>query len=108
MFTVFIFPVLIVTLVACYCTSVACRLAHWRHRHVSWLIAFLGAVAAAIASSFFVLLGLSLQPGVTPYFVYFLRWTLITCIGGSLFALFPAEGVVWYYRRRFREHDHVV
>jgi hypothetical protein len=60
-----------------------------------------------IASFVFMLLGLSLQPGVTPYFVYFLRWMLITSIGGSLFALFPAEALIWYYRRRFREHDHV-
>lgn len=107
MFTAYVFPILLVAVVASYCTSVACRLALWRHRHVGWRFGLFGAVAAAISSISFMLLGLSLQPGETPYFGYFLQWMLIISIGGSLFALFPAEVLVWYFRRRHREYDHV-
>lgn len=107
MLTHYIFPILLVAVVASYCTSVACRLALWRHRHVGWRFGFLGAVAAAISSISFMLLGLSLQPGEMPYFGLFLDWMLIISIGGSLIALFPAEAVVWYFRRRHSVCDHV-
>ena len=108
MFTTYILPSLLVVLVAAYCTSVVCRLALWRHRRVGWSFAFVGALVAAVSSIAFMLFGLSLQPGETPYFGYFLEWMLIISIGGSLFAIFPAEVLVWYYRRRFREYDDVV
>ena len=105
MITTYIWSGLLVALVASYCTSVVCRLALWRHRRVGWSFGFLGAVAAAIASMGFMLLGLSLQPGKMPYFGFFLEWMLLVSIGGSLFGLFPAEVLVWYYRGRFRHYE---
>src|SRR6266568_2721816 len=107
MFSTYILPGLLVVVVGSYCTSVVCRLALGRHRRVGWNFGFLGAAAAAVVSIGFMFLGLSLQPGQTPYFGLFLDRMLIICIGGSVFALFPAEVLVWFYRRRFREYDHV-
>src|SRR5260370_444396 len=52
----YVFPILLVASVASYCTSVACRLALLRHRHVGWRFGFLGAVAAAISSITFMML----------------------------------------------------
>jgi hypothetical protein len=97
-----ILPVLLVGLVASYCTSVVCRLARWRHRNVNWALGFLGAFAAALVSFSFMLLGTSLQPGEFPYFADFVKWMLFVSIGGSLFALIPCELVVRFFRRTFR------
>jgi len=111
MFTSYILAILLVMLVASYFTSIMCRLALWRHRRVSWGFAFLGVIAAATISSSFILLDsldILLQPGdARSYFAFTLLWTLGICLVGSLFALIPAEILVWHYRQRSKEQDHV-
>jgi uncharacterized membrane protein YesL len=105
MFGLFIIPFLLVALMTSYFTSVACRLALSRHRSVHWSFALIGAGVAAVLTVGFIWCGLSLQPGQLPYLGEWLRWLSIVCIGGGLFALFPAEAVVWYFHRRRRQYD---
>lgn len=102
MFELYVIPFLLVALVTSYSTSVACRLALSRHHSVHWSFALIGAVVAAVLTICFIWLGLSLQPGQLPYLGEGLRWLCIVCVGGGLFALFPAEAVVWYFHRRRR------
>src|SRR5512138_2682137 len=107
MFTAYILPLFLVVVVVTYFTSIACRLALWRHRRVGWRLGLFGAVAAAVVSIAFWFLGLSLQRGETPYFGEFLQLILVNSIGGSLLGIFPAEALVWYYRWWAREHERI-
>ncbi len=74
MFELYVIPFLLMALVTSYCTSVACRLALIRHRTARWSFALIGAVVAAVLALCFIWLGLSLQPGQTPYVGEWFRW----------------------------------
>jgi hypothetical protein len=101
-----ILPVLLVAAVAYYFTSLLCRFARWRRWRVSWHFGLLGAAAAGISAASVVWLGLSLQPGSWGKvdMTSGLYWLCI--IGGAL-GVIPSEIVVWYYRKRFRNENHV-
>jgi hypothetical protein len=89
---------------ACYVTTLLCRLAHWRHHPCRWWFGPLSAGAACIAVVCLTQLGLSLHPGVDSYGGgYFLR---LACIAESLFAVLPAELIVWHYRRTYTSVEH--
>jgi hypothetical protein len=91
-------------LAACYFTSLLCRLALWRHHSCRWWFGPLSAGAACIAVVCLTQLGSSLQPGVDSYGGgYFLR---LACIAESLFAVLPAELIVWRYRRTYTNVEH--
>jgi hypothetical protein len=91
-------------LAASYFTSLLCRLAHWRHRHVRWWFGLLGAGAACISIVCFIQLGSSLQHGEDSYGgSYFL---CLACIAESLFAVVPAGIVVWRYRKAYGNVEH--
>ena len=107
MLTEAVLSVLLVVGLASYGTSVTCRLALLRHRCFTWRSGVLGPAIAAPLSIAFMFLGLSLQPGKLPYFEDFLAWILIISCGGSLFGVFPAEVLVWYYHREQRDNEHV-
>jgi hypothetical protein len=96
----FILPILLVALVASYCTTVLCRLAQLRHKKITWLFGLPGIFGAASVSFCFMVLGLSLGPGRNPYPGDFLKWVLMLSVGGSLLGFFPSQAVVWFYRRK--------
>jgi hypothetical protein len=101
----FVLLLLLPTLAASYFTSLRCRLAHWRHRHVRWWFGLLGAGAACVSVVCFIQLGSSLQHGEDSYGI--IRWLCLeVCPAASLFAVIPAELVVWRYRKAYRILEH--
>ena len=101
----FVLLLLLPTLAASYFTSLLCRLAHWRHRHVRWWFGLLAAGAAYVSVVCFIQLGSSLQHGEDSYGM--IRWlSLEVCPATSLFAVIPAELVVWRYWRAYRRAEH--
>jgi hypothetical protein len=106
-FVFVIIPILLVAATACYFTSVFCRFARWRRWQVSWFFGLLCALAAGTCAAGVVWLGLALQPGswgkadLMPLFFWM-------CVIGSSIGVLPSEIVVWYYRKRLKDADHVV
>jgi len=88
---------------ASYLTSLSCRLAHSRHRHVCWRLGLLSTVVACVSGVCLIQLGLFLQPGEDLYGLGY--WLRLICIGGSLLALIPAEIVVWRYHKAYRNAE---
>jgi hypothetical protein len=97
----FVLLLLLPILAASYFTSLLCRIAHWRHRHVRWWFGLLGAGAACVSVVGFIQLGSSLQHGEDSYGM--IRWLCLeVCPAASLFAVIPAELVVWRYCKAYR------
>ncbi|MGO8929493.1 MAG: hypothetical protein ACLQU3_21725 [Limisphaerales bacterium] len=93
-------------LAASYFTSLLCRLAHWRHRHVRWWFGLLGAGTAFVSVVCFIQLGSSLQHGEDSYGM--IHWLCrVACPAASLFAVIPAELVVWRYCKAYRGAEYV-
>jgi len=90
-------PPLLPSLAACYFASLMCRLAHWSHRHVHWWFGLFSVGVAGALVVCFIQLGSSLQPGQDSYGMIHLLHQV--CAAGSLFAVVPAEFVVWHYRK---------
>jgi hypothetical protein len=101
-----IIPILLVTTLASYFTILLCRFARLRRWRVHWHFGLVGAMASGILAIFVVWLGLSLQAG--GYGMFDLRPMLYSmCIVGSTLGVLPAEIIVWHYRKRFRDENHV-
>ena len=105
-FIFIIVPILLVATVASYFTILLCRFARWRQRRVPWHFGLIGAMASCILAMGVVWLGLSLQAGgwgvLDPRPMFSLM-----CISGSTLGVLPSEIIVWHYRKKFRDENHV-
>jgi len=104
-----VMPVVLFCATGVYLSSVACRVARWRHWRVSWHWGLLGAAGSAVLSAAFVWVGLAFQPGEVYPKVFETCSQLLWGLGirAFCFATVPALVTVWYYRRKFRRESHV-
>ena len=102
-----ILPILLVSGLATYLTSVACRLAWQRRWLLGWHVGLIGALVAGGIAGCVVWSGLSLQLGdwgkldLRPLFFWM-------CVSGSAFGVLPSALVVRHYRKKIKNDGHFV
>jgi hypothetical protein len=94
----------LVAVAPAYLTSLACRLVQSRNRKAGWHLGVLSAIAAGLLMVLCIYQGEVFHPstwGVDKI------WILMVFVVASLISLVSALFIVWYYRKRFRDIDHV-
>jgi len=92
-------PSLLISGLAAYMTSLACRLAHQRRWRLPWYLGLSAVMAATVLAGGSIWLFISLQPGSwgksdpVPFFLWI-------CASGVAFGLLPAELIVRHYRKK--------
>jgi protein-S-isoprenylcysteine O-methyltransferase Ste14 len=96
--------VILVAAAAAYLTSLACRFVQSRHHKAGWYLGVLGAIAASVLTVLCIYQGDVFHP--SKWDIERIMIPMIFVISSGI-GLVPALFMVWYYRKRFRDVDHV-
>jgi uncharacterized membrane protein YhaH (DUF805 family) len=94
----------LVAVAPAYLTSFACRLVQSRKRKAGWHLGVLSAMAAGLLMVLCIYIAEVFSPSTWDDNEIFIPMVFVVA---SVISLVPALFMVWYYRKRFRDIDHV-